>query len=438
MNNDNIVKIGTALKWRNVFDPNKRYYQENIVTMCGCIFRCKVLQTQGKSPIQVTDETGHIAYANPETWDVVLDMLSYYNFAVDSHAFTENALKYIRDLDSAIQSQQDEIIDIQTVNKAQSDDIDDIKQDDINQWRAIDRLYELANNHRFDLDILFNVICCYSLGIWYDNLRWSNEAVWSNNANGSGTGSGVDMEMLLQRIAKLEDKIEKSFTKTYHAEISNPEIGSDNSITGNLTFDEGEIDYALLDGRMIYLRFQDINGTAAMMCALNESGDGIELHPLFGGSRLQGHISNTQIFTYKDGIFTATGAISDNSNSDGCGCNLSAFTEQEVQEIVHGIRWCNCNCEEMEAITDDEIIFIVEDAKLSDYDCSHDRFEGVDECKCTPMSAVSVSDIKCVVDAVRTDSEIPADGSCDCKCPPLKIYSEGEIKDIVIEACEDD
>ena len=89
MANDSVIKIGTALKWRNTFDPDKIYYKENIVSACGCVFRCKVQKTQGKSPIGVTDIQGHIAYDNPDIWDVVVDMLYYYNFAVDTQIVTQ-------------------------------------------------------------------------------------------------------------------------------------------------------------------------------------------------------------------------------------------------------------------------------------------------------------------------------------------------------------
>lgn len=107
--NNNVVTIGTALKWRNTFDLTKKYYQENIVTACGCVFRCKVLQTQGLSPIKISDEDGHIVYINTDVWDVLVDMAEYYNFAVDTREHTQQTLDYTKQLDEAIQRQQEEI-----------------------------------------------------------------------------------------------------------------------------------------------------------------------------------------------------------------------------------------------------------------------------------------------------------------------------------------
>lgn len=124
MNNNNIVKIGTALKWRSTFDIEKRYYQENIVTMCGCVFRCKILLSQGKSPVYVKDEAGHIAYANPDVWDVIVDMANYYNFVIDCKYLVEQTHSQVQQNAHQIQVHQQEI--------------DAIKQEDVLQWLAID------------------------------------------------------------------------------------------------------------------------------------------------------------------------------------------------------------------------------------------------------------------------------------------------------------
>lgn len=83
MNNNNIVKIGTALKWRGIYDSNKIYYQDNIVFDAGCIFRCRVLQTQNQAPIETSGENGHLTLINENIWDVILDMSSHYNKMAD-------------------------------------------------------------------------------------------------------------------------------------------------------------------------------------------------------------------------------------------------------------------------------------------------------------------------------------------------------------------
>lgn len=117
MNNNNIVKIGTALKWRNTFDITKKYYQENVVTVCGCVFRCKVLQAQGKTPVRIADDAGHLAFANTDVWDVIVDMVYYYNFAIDTNNLTKETLEYIKKLDAEWQKQQKEIEAIQKITR---------------------------------------------------------------------------------------------------------------------------------------------------------------------------------------------------------------------------------------------------------------------------------------------------------------------------------
>lgn len=82
-NNNNIITIGTALKWRGIFDREKTYYQDNIILDAGCIFRCRVLQTQNQPPVQTIDENGHFELINQDVWDIILDMSAYYNKIAD-------------------------------------------------------------------------------------------------------------------------------------------------------------------------------------------------------------------------------------------------------------------------------------------------------------------------------------------------------------------
>ena len=167
MNNDNTVKIGVALKWRNTFDTTKRYYQENVVTACGCVFRCKVLQAQGKSPIRFTDEQGHIAYTNTDTWDVLVDMAYYYNYTVDTRKLTQEMLDYAKKLDAAFQKQQQEIKDVQ--------------DDDKDQWKHINDIEKVNAEQQRELNSVFDTISCFSEGIWIDTLLWSDVTIWDNN-----------------------------------------------------------------------------------------------------------------------------------------------------------------------------------------------------------------------------------------------------------------
>lgn len=167
MNNNNIVKIGTALKWRNTFDITKKYYQENIVTVCGCVFRCKVLQSQGKTPVHIADDAGHLAFANTDVWDVIVDMVYYYNFAIDTNNLTNETLEYVKKLDAEWQKQQKEI--------------EAIQEDDKKQWKHILAIEKLNVEQQREIDSVLDTYSCFSEGIWFDTLLWNNGLLWDNN-----------------------------------------------------------------------------------------------------------------------------------------------------------------------------------------------------------------------------------------------------------------
>lgn len=167
MNNNNIVKIGTALKWRNTFDITKKYYQENMVTICGCVFRCKVLQAQGKTPVRVADDAGHLAFANTDIWDVIVDMAYYYNFAIDTNNLTKETLEYIKKLDAEWRRQQKEI--------------EAIQEDDKKQWEHILEIEKLNAEQQREINSVLDTYSCFSEGIWFDTLLWNNDLLWDNN-----------------------------------------------------------------------------------------------------------------------------------------------------------------------------------------------------------------------------------------------------------------
>lgn len=79
MDNHNIITIGTALKWRGPFSNEKTYYQDNIILDAGCLFRCKIMQTQNHPPVRIIDENGHFEFINQDIWEVILNMSVYYN-----------------------------------------------------------------------------------------------------------------------------------------------------------------------------------------------------------------------------------------------------------------------------------------------------------------------------------------------------------------------
>ncbi len=102
MNNNNIITIGTALKWRGIYDREKTYYQDNIILDAGCIFRCKVIQTQNQPPVRMTDEDGHFVFINPDVWDVILDMSVYYNKIADIEHYAGETMDSANKLKDAL------------------------------------------------------------------------------------------------------------------------------------------------------------------------------------------------------------------------------------------------------------------------------------------------------------------------------------------------
>lgn len=235
MNNNNIVKIGTALKWRSTFDINKRYYQENIVTMCGCVFRCKILLAQGKPPVAISDESGHIVYANPDVWDVVIDMANYYNFVIDEKYLVEKIDKQVQENTGQIQIHRKEIDAIKLGDLQQWEAIDNIAYDlqqQINnivgnsttniaaiekyikehgeEHFLIDEKFEklLENIERIDevnkvqqdqIDYWFDNNSAYTSGIWDNDILWVNHLYWDN-----GPGSSNDCTLCNERFANIE------------------------------------------------------------------------------------------------------------------------------------------------------------------------------------------------------------------------------------------
>lgn len=141
-NNNNIVQIGSALKWRGVYDDSKVYYQENIVTMQGCVFRCRPLKTQGFPPLEEKD--GELKYINTDTWDVIVDLTDYYSRFLVQDKINKELQSYIDDLEATLQEQQDIINSFGTIIEAT------------------------------------DTISVVSNGVWKNNLPWINTEFWHN------------------------------------------------------------------------------------------------------------------------------------------------------------------------------------------------------------------------------------------------------------------
>ena len=87
MNNE-IIKIGKAAKWRGTYDDSLTYYQENQVTLYGCVFSCKAEKVTSKPPVVVSNaETGSIQLANTDIWDCMVNAIDFYNRALNGVPF---------------------------------------------------------------------------------------------------------------------------------------------------------------------------------------------------------------------------------------------------------------------------------------------------------------------------------------------------------------
>lgn len=106
MNQKGIVRIGIAPKWRGTFDPEKEYYQENMISLYGSVFRCKALSCVGKPPLEEKGSRGYLAFINTDVWDVIVDMVEYYNKTLNSNLNPEE-LEELHKVDAELSTKID-------------------------------------------------------------------------------------------------------------------------------------------------------------------------------------------------------------------------------------------------------------------------------------------------------------------------------------------
>lgn len=75
---NSIISIGKKPVYRGVYNSSVKYYSENMVAMCACLFQCAVPSIVDVPPITV-DENGTASFANTSSWNVIIDNLSLYN-----------------------------------------------------------------------------------------------------------------------------------------------------------------------------------------------------------------------------------------------------------------------------------------------------------------------------------------------------------------------
>ena len=78
--NSQPIIIGSATIWRGVYTDVNKYYAQNLVTMCACLFQCKADVVTAVPPLVMSDETYQtMAFANTDTWVCIIDNLTLYN-----------------------------------------------------------------------------------------------------------------------------------------------------------------------------------------------------------------------------------------------------------------------------------------------------------------------------------------------------------------------
>ena len=110
MTSDSIY-IGSVPIWRGTYSKFSKYYKQNCVTMCSCVFQCISDMIQNVPPLALDDaEKGTYKFVNQGGWECIIDNLELYNrtheaieavakceqvtkTAMDFHAIAEEAEK---------------------------------------------------------------------------------------------------------------------------------------------------------------------------------------------------------------------------------------------------------------------------------------------------------------------------------------------------------
>lgn len=75
---NSFINIGKKPVYRGVYNVSTKYYSENMVAMCACLFQCAVPSIVGVPPITI-DASGNASFANTSSWNVIIDNLALYN-----------------------------------------------------------------------------------------------------------------------------------------------------------------------------------------------------------------------------------------------------------------------------------------------------------------------------------------------------------------------
>lgn len=215
-NKENIAIIGTALKWRGVYDNNKNYYQENIVTLYGSVFRCRILKANGLPPVKLDEETNHLQFINQEIWDVIVDMSYYFNYVVDQENFNKRIDEFTKELESQIQDLQvdnlhqwEEIDCIKRILKKHHHKLKKLRNVDKNLQNQIDQLREDNERQQKEIDEIkshsgyYKGTSVVNNGIWDNSMIWGNGDFWNNYRPSNENSCKCDPD----KITELEETI---------------------------------------------------------------------------------------------------------------------------------------------------------------------------------------------------------------------------------------
>ena len=115
-----IIDIGSAPLFRGEYNAKSVYYNDNVVTMCGCVFIGLVNEISGIPPL-TKQSNGTLVFSNTNCWNCVVDNLDLYNAAPTAY----DAAKHCDQTNNAIQDAertrvQNENYRIKTENERQA------------------------------------------------------------------------------------------------------------------------------------------------------------------------------------------------------------------------------------------------------------------------------------------------------------------------------
>jgi len=141
-----VISIGKKPVYRGVYNSTVKYYSENMVAMCACMFQCVAPSIVGVPPITI-DGSGRASFANTSSWNVVIDNLSLYN-----------NITYVEEKTSLIRNTVDEFV--VTISDDWAEDTDYV-----------------VGNYVIRGGALYECISAHNSGSTFDPTKWEQTTI---------------------------------------------------------------------------------------------------------------------------------------------------------------------------------------------------------------------------------------------------------------------